>query len=63
MAERYLRQAYAIKPEAEIAAHLGELLWVTGWRAAAREIWAEGQKIDATNASLVDTLKRLGVQP
>ena len=63
MAERYLRQAYAIKPEAEIAAHLGELLWVTGRRAAAREIWAEGQKIDATNASLVDTLKRLGVQP
>ncbi len=63
IAEQYLRQAYAIKPEAEIAAHLGELLWVTGRRAAAREIWAEGQKIDATNASLVDTLKRFGVEP
>jgi tetratricopeptide (TPR) repeat protein len=63
MAEQYLRQAYALKPEAEIAAHLGELLWVTGRRAAAREIWAEGLKIDATNASLVKTLKRFGVEP
>lgn len=63
IAEQYLRQAYAIKPEAEIAAHLGELLWVTGRRAAAREVWAEGKKIDATNASLLDTLKRFGVEP
>lgn len=63
LAEQYLRQAYAIKPEAEIAAHLGELLWVTGRRAAAEEMWAEGQKMDATNASLVETMKRFGVQP
>jgi tetratricopeptide (TPR) repeat protein len=60
-AEEYLRLAYAMRPEAEIAAHLGELLWVTGRRAAAREVWAEGQQLDPTNDSLINTLKRFGV--
>ncbi len=62
-AERYLRQAYQISPEAEIAAHLGELLWVTGRRGEAREIWAEGQAIDANDPALIDTLARFGVEP
>lgn len=62
-AEQYLRLAYDARPEAEIAAHLGEVLWVTGRRAAAREVWAEGQRLDAGNASLVDTLRRFGVEP
>jgi len=55
-AEKYLRQAYQISPEAEIAAHLGELLWVTGRRAEAREVWAQGQSLDAKDPALLDTL-------
>ena len=62
-AEQYLRQAYQISPEAEIAAHLGELLWVTGRRAEAREIWAQGQALDANDPALIDTLARFGVEP
>ena len=30
LAERYLRQAFEVRPEGEIAAHLGEVLWVIG---------------------------------
>ena len=62
-AEKYLRQAYQISPEAEIAAHLGELLWVTGRRAEAREVWAQGQSLDAKDPALLDTLARFGVAP
>ena len=37
----YLRQAYHINPDAEIAAHLSEVLWVDGQREEARKIWRE----------------------
>ena len=36
---RYLRRALELQPDAEIAAHLGEVLWVTGDREAARRVW------------------------
>lgn len=60
-AEKYLRQAYEMKPEAEIAAHLGEVLWVMGEQDKARDIWREGVELDATNATLKNTLERFGV--
>lgn len=62
-AEKYLRSAYEMSPEAEIAAHLGELLWVTGRRAEAREIWAQGQALNDSDPALLGTLARFGVQP
>ena len=37
----YLRQAYQVNPDAEIAAHLSEVLWVNGQRDEARKIWRE----------------------
>lgn len=60
-AEQYLRQAFEVKPEAEIAAHLGEVLWVMGEQVKAREIWREGLQLDSGNPTLKSTLERFGV--
>ncbi len=59
LALEQLQQAYQMKPEADIAAHTGEVLWVMNRRAEAEEMWRQGQKLDANNATLKDTLKRL----
>lgn len=60
---RILQQAYRSRPDAEIAAHLGEVLWVAGQRDEARAIWREGLLLNAENETLQQTLRRLGVQP
>jgi tetratricopeptide (TPR) repeat protein len=57
-----LQGAFKERPDAEIAAHLGEVLWVLNRRSEAQEIWREGLKLNATNESLMDTLKRLQVR-
>lgn len=62
-AVKYLRRAYERRPEAEIAAHLGEALWKLGEQNEAKKIWAEGVSKDASNTTLQETLKRFGVQP
>jgi len=59
LALEQLRQAFAIKPEADIAAHIGEVLWVMNRQAEAEEMWRQGQKLDANNPTLKETLKRL----
>ena len=59
---RLLRQAYQDKPDAEIAAHLGEVLWMVGERTKAMEIWREGLALNAENETLLETLKRLRVK-
>jgi tetratricopeptide (TPR) repeat protein len=56
---RLLREAYAARPDTEIAAHLGEVLWVTGQRDEAVRIWREGRQRDAANDVLRETLARL----
>jgi tetratricopeptide (TPR) repeat protein len=58
---RLLRQAYAARPDIEIAAHLGEVLWAAGQRDEARRIWQEARGRDATNEVLRETLARLRV--
>ncbi|QBK03466.1 hypothetical protein DW355_00590 [Hylemonella gracilis] len=59
---RLLKQAYTSRPDAEIAAHLGEVLWSTGQRDEARKVWREGLELNVTNETLLDTLQRLGVK-
>jgi tetratricopeptide (TPR) repeat protein len=59
---RILRQAYTEKPDAEIAAHLGEVLWAVGERSQAMTIWKEGIEMNADNETLLETLKRLHVR-
>lgn len=38
----YLRRALALNQDDEIAAHLGEVLWVSGKRTDAQAVWREG---------------------
>jgi tetratricopeptide (TPR) repeat protein len=61
-AQRILEAAYANKPDAEIAAHLGEVLWKQGLKDRATAIWQEGLKINKNNDTLVETLKRFSVK-
>ena len=58
---RILKKAYADKPDAEIAAHLGEVLWTMGRKDEAIAIWREGFAINADNETLLETIKRLRV--
>lgn len=58
---RLLRQAYASRPDTEIGAHLGEVLWSLGQRDEARRIWRESKGRDAANEVLRETLARLRV--
>ncbi|CAA9439748.1 MAG: FIG140336: TPR domain protein [uncultured Ramlibacter sp.] len=60
---RILEAAYKIRPDAEIAAHLGEVLWSAGQRDRAQAIWKEGLLLNAENETLQETLKRLRVKP
>jgi tetratricopeptide (TPR) repeat protein len=60
---RLLSNAFDTRPDAEIAAHLGEVLWATGDRARASSVWREGLRLNPDNETLKDTLKRLGARP
>lgn len=60
---RLLNQAWTARPDAEIAAHLGEVLWQQGQAERAREVWRKGMQLDRNNETLVEVLKRFNVQP
>lgn len=62
-AEKLLEQAYAKRQDAEIAAHLGEVLWALGKQDRAQLVWRQGLKADSSNDTLLETLKRLKVTP
>jgi tetratricopeptide (TPR) repeat protein len=59
--EKFLRRAWALDRNPEIAAHLGEVLWVSGKQEAARIIWRDGMEVDSENPALKETLQRLEV--
>jgi len=54
----FLRRAFELRPDAEIAAHLGEVLWVTGARDEARRIWSSALKDSPGNEALQVTVKK-----
>jgi hypothetical protein len=56
-----LQQAFAMKPEADIAAHVGEVLWVMNRQSEAEAIWRQGQKLDATTQHLRKHLNALSL--
>jgi tetratricopeptide (TPR) repeat protein len=58
---KLLQTAYTTRPDTEIAAHLGEVLWALGQRDEARRVWREGKGRDAGNDVLRETLARLRV--
>jgi len=61
-AKSILEKALQERPDAEIAAHLGEVLWTMEQRQEAIKVWQEGLKINAQNETLLETLKRLQVK-
>jgi Flp pilus assembly protein TadD len=61
-AETYLRQAFLRDRNAEIAAHLGEVLWVQGRERDAVLVWEQGFRIDPEDRVLLETLQRFGVE-
>ena len=61
VAKEFLRRAWALDKNPEIAAHLGEVLWVIGEHETARSIWREGMEVDSANQVLQETLQRMKV--
>src|SRR2546423_1447027 len=58
-AAQTLRRAYDGRPDAEIGAHLGEVLWMLGQRGEANRIWQESLQSAPDNETLLKTIKRL----
>jgi Flp pilus assembly protein TadD len=58
---KVLRRAYDLQPNAEIGAHLGEVLWKSGDQDQARAAWRDARKLEPDNDTLVKTLKRFQV--
>ncbi|CAB3626198.1 Beta-barrel assembly-enhancing protease [Achromobacter mucicolens] len=57
----YLRRAYSVRPEADIAAHLAEVLWAQGKRDQATDLLRAALQKDPKNKTVQDVVKRLGV--
>ncbi|MEP5764836.1 MAG: tetratricopeptide repeat protein [Halieaceae bacterium] len=56
----YLERAYAAFPDPEVAAHLGEVLWVSGQADAAMAIWSQALTGSPDHKILLETIQRLG---
>ncbi len=54
----FLRQAFGMNQDPEIAAHLGEVLWVQGTKEEAKEIWQAALKEHPGNEALLSTMKK-----
>jgi tetratricopeptide (TPR) repeat protein len=54
----HLRRAFELQRDAEVAAHLGEALWVHGEKEEARSIWRLGREIDPDNRALKQALEK-----
>ncbi len=54
----FLRKAAAKLQDGEIAAHLGEVLWVSGNRDEARQVWQQALKFAPDNPKLKQTIQR-----
>jgi len=56
----YLRRAYALQKDPDIASHLGQVLWELGERDEARRHFDEARKLDPENRSLLRALQETG---
>jgi len=55
----YLQRAWAAQKDAEVAAHLGDVLWALGRLDEAKVVWREGERLDADNRALKRSLQKL----
>jgi len=60
---RHLRRAYSLRPDVEIAAHLGEVPWKADMQEEARQVWRRARESEPGNEVLRETLARLKVDP
>ena len=56
---RLLQTAFQKRPDAEIAAHMGEVLWTLGQRDKALAVWKKAAEINPDNETLLETTRRL----
>jgi tetratricopeptide (TPR) repeat protein len=55
---KWLQKAFVKLQDAEISAHLGEVLWVSGQPEEAKKIWQRGLQVTPDHAILLQTMKR-----
>jgi len=58
IASMFIKKAYAINKDPEIAAHLGEILWTQGKEEEAREVWENSLNRHPSNTVLLETTNR-----
>jgi len=58
---RHLRRAMELRPDPEVAAHLGEVLWVAGDRDGAKEVWNAALAAQPEDKRLRDVMQRFGL--
>lgn len=60
-AREYLERAWRLRQDPEIAAHLGEVLWMKGKREEASSLWKSALQTHPGNEVLIDILKKFGL--
>ena len=55
----FLKRAQDIKDDPEVAAHLGEVLWVKGDRDEARKVWEAALQSQPEDQRLLEVIERL----
>ena len=58
-----LKKAFEMMKDHEIAAHYGELLWLSGDQNEARDIWLQGLEQTPDSEIILRTLQRLDIDP
>ena len=56
-----LRRAFSLDPDPEIAAHLGEVLWVLGQKTEAREVWSNALEAAPDDKRILEVIERFGL--
>jgi len=56
----FLQRAMRLLPDAEIAAHYGEVLWVTGRQEQARKVWEGALAREPGSEHVLEVMRRLG---
>ena len=56
----FLNKAAEISPDAEIASHLGEVLWQLGQKERAIQVWNDANERDPDNRFINPVMNRLG---
>lgn len=61
-AVKYLQQAASFSQDAEIASHLGEVLWRMDQKDQALEVWRKANELEPENRYIKPVMQRLGVE-